>query len=86
MQSYDPIPGLNESETRPGSEEYADGVIAAYPIIAHLDIMRAYNASTGEASNVTEENSVDRPWNEREYMRIDWGGIVSMGPPACHLY
>ena len=50
LQSYDPVPGLNESETRPGSEEYADGVIAAYPIISHFDIVRAYNASTDVSS------------------------------------
>ena len=82
LQSYEPIPGLNDSETRPGSEDYADGVVAAYPIISHFDIMRAYNPSTGEASNVTEENTVDRPWSEREYMRVNWGGNHIDGPAS----
>ena len=82
LQSYDPVPGLNESEARPGSEDYADGIVAAYPIISHFDIRRAYNSSTGEASNVTEENTVDRPWHEREFMRIDWGGNRIDGPAS----
>ena len=80
LQSYDPVPGLNESEARPGSGEYADGVIAAYPIISHFDIRRTYNSSTGEASNVLEENTADRPWSEREYIRVDWGGNRINGP------
>lgn len=82
LQSYDPVPGLNESAARPGSQEYAEGVVAAYPIHAHFDIRRAYNSSTGEASNVIEENSQDRPWRERTYMRIDWGGNRIDGPAS----
>ena len=80
LQSYEPIPGLNDSATREGSADYAEGVIAAYPIISHFDIQRTYNASTAEQSNVTEENTTDRPWRERDYMRVDWGGNLSSGP------
>ncbi|MGC4117181.1 MAG: hypothetical protein QM765_21995 [Myxococcales bacterium] len=50
-----------------------DGVIvAAFPIMGHFDIKRAYNPSTGEEMNILEENYSDRPWNEREYMRVDF--------------
>ncbi len=46
--------------------------IAAYAIIAHLDVQREYNAQTGEETNVIVENESDRPWHEREYIRVDW--------------
>ncbi len=50
-----------------------DGVIAvAFPITSHFDIRRDYNPTTGEESNVVVENTTDRPWYEREYMRVDW--------------
>jgi hypothetical protein len=51
----------------------SDGVVVvAYPITSHFDIKRDYNPTTGEESNVIVENSSDRPWNQREYMRVDW--------------
>jgi hypothetical protein len=80
LQSYEPIEGLNDSATREGAPDYAEGVVAAYPIISHFDIRRAYNSSTAEQSNVTQENTTDRPWRERDHMRIDWGGNLSSGP------
>ncbi len=50
-----------------------DGVVVvAYPIESHFDIRREYNPVTGEEQNVVSENSTDRPWYEREYMRVDW--------------
>ena len=51
---------------------YMGEIIAAYKIQKHFDIQRAYNSTTGEEHNVVEENAVDRPWYEREYMRVDW--------------
>jgi hypothetical protein len=51
----------------------SDGVVVvAYPITSHFDIKRDYNPTTGEESNVIVENTSDRPWNQREYMRVDW--------------
>ena len=47
-------------------------IVAVYEIQSHFDIRRAYNPQTGEEQNIVEENTVDRPWNEREYMRVDW--------------
>ncbi|MBI4817671.1 MAG: zinc-dependent metalloprotease [Deltaproteobacteria bacterium] len=46
--------------------------IAAYGIVEHFDVIRDYNTQTGEESNVIYENNEDRPWSEREYMRVDW--------------
>ncbi|MCC6621248.1 MAG: hypothetical protein IT385_08335 [Deltaproteobacteria bacterium] len=50
-----------------------DGVIAAmYKIQSHFDVVQAYNSTTGEKLNIIEENTSDRPWYERQYMRVDW--------------
>ncbi|MBR58341.1 MAG: hypothetical protein CMH54_10005 [Myxococcales bacterium] len=51
---------------------YVGEPIAAFKIEKHLDVKRKYNAQTGEQSNVIEENDEDRPWYERESMRVDW--------------
>ncbi len=47
-------------------------IVAAFKIIKHFDVRREYNATTGEETNVVVENDSDRPWNEREYVRVDW--------------
>ena len=50
-----------------------DGVIAAaFRILTHFDIERAYNPTTGERLNIVNENAMDRPWFERTHMRVDW--------------
>ena len=51
---------------------YEGEVLAAFRIERHFDIQRDYNAMTGEELNVIGENTTDRPWWEREYMRVDW--------------
>ena len=53
--------------------ETQDGIIAAvFPIVSHFDIVNSYNPTTGEKLNVIEENTYDRPWYEREYIRVNW--------------
>ena len=47
-------------------------VVAAFAIKSQFDIKRSYNPSTGEESNVIEENGSDRPWYERRFFRVDW--------------
>ncbi len=47
-------------------------VVAAYKIESHFDIKHDYNPQTGEQLNIVNENTTDRPWYEREYMRVDW--------------
>ncbi len=56
-----------------GSGDAHGGTVASFPIISHFDIRRQYNAQTGEESNVIEENTSDRTWDKREFMRVDWG-------------
>lgn len=68
-KAYPISPGADDK----GDPGEPDGVVvAAYEIESHFDIRRAYNPQTGEELNVIEENSDDRPWYEREYMRVDW--------------
>ena len=51
----------------------SDGqIVASFAIQKHFDIRYTYNAETGEENNVIDENSEDRPWNQRDYVRVDW--------------
>ncbi len=72
----DPESGNPGDDYVPGSaaEGYGSGAaIAAFPIQSHFDVIRDYNPATGEQSNIIVENTTDRPWYEREYMRVNWG-------------
>ena len=53
-------------------DEYTENPVAAYPVLGHFDIQRDYSTSTGEQTNVLVENYSDRPWFERDYVRVDW--------------
>jgi len=56
-----------------GAAATNDGqVVAMFNIQSHFDIRRSYNPQTGEEYNVIVENTTDRPWYQREYMRVDW--------------
>ncbi len=55
------------------------GAVAAFPITSHFDVRRSYSSSTGEQSNVIEENGSDRPWYERKFMRVDWSNNIVDG-------
>lgn len=69
-RSYQHIAG-SEPDGIAGSTE--DGAaIAMYAIESHFDIRRGYNPVTGEENNVIMENTTDRPWYDRDYMRVDW--------------
>lgn len=46
--------------------------IAVFAIEEHVDVQRDYNPSTGEQLNVKVENTEDRPWYDRKYVRVDW--------------
>jgi len=64
--AYDRIDG---AET--GTHEVWEGEIIGAWSISHFDIIRDYNATTGEEINVIRE-STERPWYDREFIRIDW--------------
>src|SRR5690606_32576878 len=53
-------------------EVYKDNPIVAYPIIGHVDVQREYNPRTGEQTNVIVENTTDRPWHQRSWIRVNW--------------
>ncbi len=55
-----------------GGQPYYGAPVVAFPILSHFDIQREYDPSTGETTNVISENTSDRPWNEREFIRVDW--------------
>lgn len=66
-----PGPDAKRDPARPLAQN--DGlVVYNFRIVSQFDIRRAYNASTGEEMNVVEENTTDRPWHERDYMRVDF--------------
>ena len=72
--------GFDDPETR------RTGVVAAFPIQGHFDVQRAYNSATGEPSNVIMENASDRPWYERDYMRVDWSRNMVEGFRMLGMY
>jgi hypothetical protein len=72
-RSYERVPGADP--TNPGEQN----VLITFPITSHFDIRRQYNATNGVESNVIEENDYDRPWFEREFMRVEW---MNAGGPA----
>ncbi|MEZ4286575.1 MAG: hypothetical protein R3A47_00125 [Polyangiales bacterium] len=69
-RDYEILEGGNPGNNPPGS--VLGQPIAAFEVLKHFDIKRGYNPASGEEQNVIEENDTDRPWYEREYMRVDW--------------
>ncbi len=64
--AYDRIKGAETDY----HDDWVGEVIGAWGI-NHFDIIRDYNASTGEELNIIRETT-ERPWYLREFMRIDW--------------
>ncbi|HMI91492.1 MAG TPA: hypothetical protein VK509_09025, partial [Polyangiales bacterium] len=52
--------------------EFIGQPLAVFAIEDHIDIRQDYNEITGEETNVRVENTDDRRWYERKYMRVDW--------------
>ncbi|MEL6195807.1 MAG: zinc-dependent metalloprotease [Myxococcota bacterium] len=69
-RSYETLEGAEEGSSE--DLEFQGTVVAMFPIQSHFDVLREYNAATGEQSNIIVENTTDRPWWERDYVRIDW--------------
>ncbi len=68
---YDRVEGTDRATTMAG-QGYVGAPVAAFPIVSHFDVTREYNVATGEQTNVLAENTTDRPWHEREFIRVDW--------------
>jgi hypothetical protein len=62
-----------------GSE--ASAPVLAFPILDQFDIRRGYDRTTGEESNVIEENR-EQPWYDRDYIRVDWSTNLAEAPFA----
>ncbi|MCA9538554.1 MAG: zinc-dependent metalloprotease, partial [Myxococcales bacterium] len=74
LVAYRSYPLVRGSEA-PSTDVAFDGKenpLAAWPIEAHVDILREYNSATGEQGNVIVEDTSDRLWHERDYIRVDW--------------
>ncbi|MEW5739827.1 MAG: zinc-dependent metalloprotease, partial [Myxococcota bacterium] len=91
-RAYEIVPGADPKVDREkssiGDVRFQDGrpykgnPVFAYRIQSHFDRQRQYNASTGEQMNVLEENTTDRPWYEREFMRVDWSANILQNADA----
>jgi hypothetical protein len=69
FRSYELVDGANPD----GDDSTFRGQpLAAFEVIDHVDVRPQYNEVTGETTNIIEENTSDRRWYEREYMRVDW--------------
>lgn len=53
-------------------EQYVGQPVAIFAIQSHFDVMRQYNAQTGEQTNVIVENTSDKRWWQRKHMRVNW--------------
>lgn len=71
-RSYEFVKNTEKTTQRADTGGYRGAAVAAFTIESHFDIQRTYNAGTGEQANVIVENTVDRPWHERKYMRVDF--------------
>ena len=74
-RAYEEIPGTDtagKAGAKKDPSTYKENPVALFPIKQHFDIKREYNPATGEQTNVIVENASDRPWHEREWIRVDW--------------
>lgn len=69
FRAYELVDGGNDNGR---AEDFRGQPLAAFKIEAHVDVRQEYNAVTGEPTNVTVENTTDRRWYERQFMRVDW--------------
>ncbi len=68
-RSFELVAGGNDDGRSP---EFRGQPIAVFAIESHVDIRQDYSSVTGEETNTRVENTSDRRWYEREYMRVDW--------------
>src|SRR5262249_16875677 len=64
-ESTNGVDGQGNAHTNSGQ------IVASFKVLSHFDIRRDYNPQTGEELNVIVENTTDRPWQERQYFRVD---------------
>jgi hypothetical protein len=80
-RSYDYAP--NAPSPLANGSNNQDTPLVVFKILSHFDVKREYNPGTGEQTNVISENITDRPWYDRDYMRVDWSvNLVEVEPPG----
>ncbi|MGE0790957.1 MAG: zinc-dependent metalloprotease [Sandaracinaceae bacterium] len=78
-RAYESVAGADPTGVN-GTTDSQGAVIAAYAIDSHFDIRHEYNTVTGEELNVIVENTTDRPWFDREFIRVDWSQNLITDP------
>ncbi|MEO1339214.1 MAG: hypothetical protein AAFV29_26465, partial [Myxococcota bacterium] len=68
---YESVPGSG-TQSFEGNTFFKGPVVGAWPIASHFDIQRGYDALTNRVTNVIDENTQDRAWYDRQYMRVDF--------------
>ena len=69
-------PQVGELGNVDNQKQYEGEVLAAWTIQSQFDIIRDYNPTTGEETNKIIE-STERPWDQREYFRVDWSKNIA---------
>ena len=69
FRAFELVAGGNDGGEAPG---FRGQPLAVFKIDDHVDVRKGYDTSTGEQTNVTSENTTDRPWHERKWIRVDW--------------
>jgi hypothetical protein len=64
---------------------YRGAPVMAFPITSHFDIRFDYSPASGEKTNVRLENTFDRKWYDRDYIRVAWGAHQLMDYAANPL-
>ncbi|MCO4761999.1 MAG: zinc-dependent metalloprotease [Myxococcales bacterium] len=79
-RAYDFIAGTDRAwaKNKPGTRVNGTPV-GMWAIDKHLDVIREYSSTTGEQSNVLREDAVDRPWYDRDYIRVNWSNNLVKG-------
>jgi hypothetical protein len=71
-RDYEILEDTEPLEDAPPNPDHLGTPVAAFRILSHFDIRRDFNPVTGEELNVIVENTTDRRWWERRFMRVDW--------------
>ncbi|MBC7792208.1 MAG: hypothetical protein H7Z43_00750, partial [Clostridia bacterium] len=70
--AYRDFEGVQGADSTQDTTQYLGNPVVAFPITNHFDIARRYSAASGEETNVIEENTTDREWFDRGFMRVEW--------------
>jgi hypothetical protein len=69
FRSFELVQGGSKDAKAP---DYRGEPLAVFAIEDHIDIRNDYSTTTGEKTNVRQENTSDRRWFERQFIRVDW--------------